>query len=288
MFSVVSAKQYEIRPSVGKGLGVFAVHDIKRGTRIMCERAVMSIPSSNGLDVPAAFLKLSMDDQAVFRSLHCRPLGVKDAEMTDLLRMHPIQRFKAAPLSVHEQVEVMAIFETNDFGIEGGSAIFPEASRINHSCVPNVFHGWNITLGTETIHALRDISRGEELTTTYGKICRDHASRQLDLSRRYGFRCICKACDVSTAFGKASEKRRNRLFQLDQDLARYRHWPIKSSLQNDRQALCAVEESLKLLQEEGIENFELGRKFVLKENLDLAEHNKLTILKLQRSGEPEC
>lgn len=46
----------------------------------------------------------------------------------------------------------MAIFETNNFGIEGGSAIFLEASRINHSCMPNVFHGWNITLGAETIH----------------------------------------------------------------------------------------------------------------------------------------
>lgn len=98
--------------------------------------------------------------------------------------------------------------------------------------------------------------------TTYRKISRDHASRQLDLSRIYGFRCICKACDVSAAFSKASEKRRNRLFQLDQELVMYRHWPIQSSLQNDRQALCAVEESLELLQEEGVENIELGRKFV--------------------------
>lgn len=124
----------------------------------MCERPMMNKLGTNVLDVPAAFLKLSKDDQAVFRSLHCRSLGVKDAETTDLLRMNPFQRFRAAALSVEEQVRVMAIFETNNFGIEGGSAIFPEASRINHSCVPNVFHGWNIALGTEIIYATRDIS----------------------------------------------------------------------------------------------------------------------------------
>lgn len=258
---LVSAKQYEVRPS-RKGLGLFAVQDIKRGTGIMCEQPMMSIPSTNVVDVPAAFLKLSKDKQATFRSLHFRPLGVKDAEKTDLLRIHPFQKLKAAAIAAKEQVEVMAIFQTNNFGIESGSAIFPVASRCNHSCVPNVFHGWNTTLGAETNHAVRDNSQGEVLVTTYRRICRDHASPQLEKSRSCGSKCICTACDVFTTFGKASEKRRKRLFQLDQDLARYEHLPMTSSFQKDRQALCAIEESLELLQEEGIENIELGRKFV--------------------------
>lgn len=39
---------------------------------------------------------------------------------------------------------------------------------------------------------------------------------------------------------------------------------MTSSFQNNRQPLCAMEESLKLLQEEeeGIDNMELGRKVV--------------------------
>lgn len=37
---------------------------------------------------------------------------------------------------------------------------------------------------------------------------------------------------------------------------------MTSSFQNNRQALCAMEECLKLLQEEGIDNTELGRKVV--------------------------
>lgn len=56
---LVSAKQYEIRPSVGKGLGIFAVQDITHGTRITWEEPMMRIPSTNRMDVPAAFLKFS-------------------------------------------------------------------------------------------------------------------------------------------------------------------------------------------------------------------------------------
>lgn len=37
----------------------------------------------------------------------------------------------------------MAIYETNAFEAGLGSVIYPEASRINHSCLPNVHHCWN-------------------------------------------------------------------------------------------------------------------------------------------------
>ena len=40
-------------------------------------------------------------------------------------------------------------------------------SRINHVCDCNCHHEWNAAIGMETIHALRPIACGEELTITY-------------------------------------------------------------------------------------------------------------------------
>lgn len=89
---------------------------------------MMRIPSTNRMDVPAAFLKFSKvtkphsgrytvghwESETLGQLIYCAYIRCSDSRQ---------QRF-----FVKEQVEVMAIFETNNFGIEGGSAIFLEAS----------------------------------------------------------------------------------------------------------------------------------------------------------------
>lgn len=213
------------------------------------------------MDVPAEFAKLSPDEQALFLSLHCRRLDARDAARTSIIRAQPSLRPSAAALSIEELVKIMAIYETNTFEAGEGSVICPEASRINHSCLPNVHHCWNKSIGRETVHAVKDIAAGEEILTTYVKICIDHAEREKQLER-YGFTCDCPACDTSTAFGRASAKRRKRLFRIDQDLAMHSTLPMLSPFSNDRKALCAVLEYAKLLREEGVEDMELTRKYV--------------------------
>lgn len=155
----------------------------------------------------------------------------------------------------------MAIYETNSFGAGVGSVVCPEASRINHSCLPNVHHCWNKSTGRETVHAVRDIAAGEEILTTYVPLSIDHAEREKQLNP-YGFSCDCPACDISTPFGRASQKRRKRLFRIDQDLAMHSTVPMLSPFSNDREALAAVLEYAKLLSQEGLENMELTRMYV--------------------------
>ena len=227
----------------------------------MCERPLIYLTQGNAMDVPAEFAKLSPDEQALFLSLHCRRLDARDAARTSIIRAQPSLRPSAAALSIEELVKIMAIYETNTFEAGEGSVICPEASRINHSCLPNVHHCWNKSIGRETVHAVKDIAAGEEILTTYVQICIDHAEREKQLER-YGFTCDCPACDTSTAFGRASAKRRKRLFRIDQDLAMHSTLPMLSPFSNDRKALCAVLEYAKLLREEGVENMELTRKYV--------------------------
>ena len=259
--SGTSTKLYEIKEAAGKGLGVFAVQGLKRGTRIMCEPPLIHITRKNLMDVPAEFAKLSPDKQALLHSLSCRQLTAQDDARTSIIRVQQGLGASAAALSVEEHVKILAIFETNAFEADEGSVLCPEASRINHSCLPNVHHCWNNTIGRETVHAVKDIAAGEEILTTYVGICIDRAERENQLSR-YGFSCDCPACDVSTTFGRASEKRRKHLFPIDQNLAMHGTLPMLSPFKNDREALAAVLEIAELLRQEGLENMELTRACV--------------------------
>ncbi|KAL8686652.1 MAG: hypothetical protein Q9218_006958 [Villophora microphyllina] len=251
-------KRYEVKMLYGKGLGAFATENIKRGTRIMCEKPLFRTRTLNIMQVPAAFAKLSKSDQDQIRTLSHYKLGNVDAQRLKHLHDHPEVQKAAANISAKDQVVIMAIHQTNCFEADDGSVICLDASRINHSCLPNVNHTWNKNIGAETIHAARDIAAGEEPLTTYIPGSRTYDQRKQALSI-YGFTCSCKACEISTGHGKASEERRERLLDIDQALAMHDRMPMFSPYRTDEQALDAVLEALKLQQEEGIETQEMSR-----------------------------
>ncbi|KAL8730712.1 MAG: hypothetical protein Q9166_003904 [cf. Caloplaca sp. 2 TL-2023] len=171
----ISEQIYEIKATASKGLGVFATQDIRRGTRIMCERPLIHSKRQSLADIPSEFLKISSDDQGRLLSLHRQ----KQEELDVLRRqvLHARQGTGETPsaLSVEEQLEIMAIFESNSFEADDGAILCHHASRINHSCLPNVHHSWNELLGRETVHAVQDIAAGQEILTTYTKIDQDMA-----------------------------------------------------------------------------------------------------------------
>jgi SET domain-containing protein len=61
---------------------------------------------------------------------------------------------------------------------------------VNHSCLPNAHNSWNSDAKWETIHAIRYIKPGEEITISYDK------GGSSDFRRTYlkdalGFDCNC-------------------------------------------------------------------------------------------------
>ncbi|KAG6093084.1 hypothetical protein E4U30_004676 [Claviceps sp. LM220 group G6] len=75
-------------------------------------------------------------------------------------------------------------------------AIFVEASRINHNCENNAQHYWKDDIKRLTVHALRDIHPGEEITTSYGSFPYSQKLRQVMFEANFGFKCSCRLCSL--------------------------------------------------------------------------------------------
>ena len=96
------------------------------------------------------------------------------------------------------------------------AAVFATIARFNHSCIPSCYAAWNPNLGRQTVHALRAISAGEELTIAYlGGTAWDgrRSRRREELWRKYRFWCTCEACSLSGESFACSEARRANLFE---------------------------------------------------------------------------
>lgn len=91
--------------------------------------------------------------------------------------------------SLHRKV--LGIYYANAFaeGVFEGPG-----TRINHSCLPNVYYAYNAVTKKLVFHATRDIAVGEELSVTYlaeeSFHARDERQRLLE---DFGFRCECEA-----------------------------------------------------------------------------------------------
>jgi hypothetical protein len=246
---------------------MFSTNFIPRGTRIFREPPLLLLEKSHGEEiyhVPIKFQQLSPNDKTSYLSLAATPNVDRDPgrlEWLQILSETPIHAELDLPMAVRQQV--LQIFETNSFSADAGSAIVYQASRMNHSCTPNVYHNWNAGLGDRgelTVHAIRDISPGEEILTSYINICAYQSKRQEQLNR-YGFQCDCAACDTRTQFGKDSEERRQRLCVVNRKVVEKYLWPDRSVSGGDHgETLDAVVEIIRLLQAEGVVHMELTRQ----------------------------
>jgi len=266
---------FEIRPSPGKGYGIFALRQIIRGTCVFSEKALMLLPI-NGRDQAKAniheeFKKLNPEQLQEFGMLACT-MEALDPGTDDQVRSRLIAEGRSGAeleRATAEELRLRAIFHTNvvstGFKDDFGSGIFPTFSRLNHSCTPNVEIDFKPKLGQQTVFATRDIDAGEELTTSYIGLlhCRD---QRADALRKWTVDCDCNACkDLHE-----SEPRRKRLFDINQLLAMYERnmlsspdFPTATPPTNDGEALVLGQEMVQLLKDEGIVGIELASAYVV-------------------------
>ena len=175
----------------GKGQGLVATQDIPRGTRILAEKPLFKIPVEGTspkvveMEIANKLKLLSKDELRAFLSLRNNVPGTS----TPFLN---IVRTNSLPLGHGSQTT------------EGG--VFLEVSRINHACLPNCQHTWNTDIGQETIHAVKDIHKGEELTITYLYNVQTYAIRQQHLKDSFDFTCSCQLCSLSEEDRAISDK----------------------------------------------------------------------------------
>ncbi|RYN26183.1 hypothetical protein AA0115_g7247 [Alternaria tenuissima] len=202
---------YTIRAIPNKGYGCFALSDLPRGTRILSDTPLLIVPVANYMlsDIEKAFAELTPD--------HRIHESVLPKERTRIEQQHAARTGKEASL--------ISIFQTNCMEMNAGAAVFPHASRFNHSCNPNACFSFNPSTGRENIHVMNLISAGTEITLSYCDMMHDKPLRAYEL-KHYGFVCDCPACaddeDDEESFGTKSAERRFRLAELERETRFFR------------------------------------------------------------------
>lgn len=191
---------YEVRIVPGTGMmGMFAARDIAAGERLISEAPLARWAVRAG----------SSREERI-RSFAETVVDFTPQQTAKLLALSEAGHFS----KVKGKRTLMGTWLTNALPInyedgQGGSsssgadheeeaAVFETICRINHACSPSCHHEWNPALGTETVHALKSIPRGSELSISYLMPAgRTRAERQERLSRQFGFECTCSLCSLA-------------------------------------------------------------------------------------------
>lgn len=172
---------YELKDIPGKGKGLVATINVPQGTRILCEEAVIQIPHNHD----------ELGSKRLQRHVRQQVNALTEQQRLAFLSLHNIYPYK----SPTEQY--IGIIRTNALPIEDGETgrgIFLEASRINHACDNNTQKSWNENIKRHTVHALRDINEGEEITVYYLAVHNSRQARQEALRAKFKFSCSCRIC----------------------------------------------------------------------------------------------
>ena len=263
---------YELVVINSKGYGLFATENIPRGTRILDESPLIIIPSSSmrhGIPVlNIEELTIALDalspqqHESYFELCHDPSAAVKARK-----RIHKAQELSKDAIvhrefpnayKIESMVKLHAIYQTNVVRLgddeTSGTGVFPLASRINHSCVPNLQIHCVPSDNKLIAHAVRHINKGEELTINYCSKVWIPRKQRNDIFGRCGFNCACRACAGLQA--AASQERREAMLALEYDLIPFdqpdRFNPHFGTPQTPQQALEVAEALIELLIAEGI------------------------------------
>jgi hypothetical protein len=216
---------YEIRAIPGKGYGCFAKKALERGTRILADDPLLSVPMADYMmsDIKEAFGKLSPAQQELYFTLHSGH-GQDAKKWPSYIHPYVVGKERARIQEQHEArvgaaPSLISIFQINCMEKGAGAAVFPHAARFNHCCNPNASFSWNSAIGKETIHIMNAVEAGHEITISYCDMVHDSRLRTWELSH-YGFTCDCPACgdeDDETSFAYSSAQRRFRLRELESE-----------------------------------------------------------------------
>lgn len=203
---------FRVSHAGAKGFGVFATRPIARGTRIMADRILLSIDNEDASVLDAA-ARLSAEDRHSLLGL-----SMNDAKRKSLTYLATAAWGSFPSLGdITQSRHLLNIFYNNNFSLSGTSgkrAVFLNVARLNHSCIPNAQGNLNTALpGRQfTIHALRAIGEGEEITISYlHDELAIRSARQQKLQEGYGFECACEICSIKDSGERHDQSHQRRL-----------------------------------------------------------------------------
>ncbi|KAK1988804.1 hypothetical protein LZ30DRAFT_577316 [Colletotrichum cereale] len=232
----------------GKGLGLIASRPIRRGQRIMAQPPAVVVHRRFVDDI---------DPEGQYRVLEDAAAHLPEA--TRAVFMAQMGQAAAARRSTGQRVH--DIMHTNSFElglkISDGHHFgnYPEVSRFNHDCRPNVAFYIDDSDLRHYTHAVRDIRPGEELTISYVDSLTARVVRQDRAQRNWGFGCACAHCSLPEPLARASDQRLIRMWEIEQQLS---HWNGEAVDEEMIERLVALYRQEELDRSHGADAFRLA------------------------------
>jgi hypothetical protein len=231
----------EVRETPAKGKGLFATRSIKAGTLVFKESPLINLSreeETSSKSIKAAFNALDKTQKRAYKAL----FDLQKGDVDLVVGIYYSNCYSTDAFAIEESKNPLA---------HGGSCIGALASRINHSCIPNVclFYVPPDGKGKPAemhFYAFRPIAKGKEILSNYNKhMFNSTKKRQQMLLHQYGFTCFCEACVPPSDFWAKSDKRRGEMRKLIEELAGLeREWEKRSALSSGpetiRQAIYAL------------------------------------------------
>lgn len=197
------------------GKGLFATRSFRPGEIVFHETPFFKVPTfscENNLDIMEDSVRFELNNPANFK------VKKKFFALSDKYE-----------LSGQEKTAV-GIIETN--GLPMGEAkkgkppeeagMYEIMCRMNHSCVPNVHHQYNLLLKRHEIRCIRRIEAGEEILTNYFYVAgKTFEERQRLQKEKWNFNCCCTRCSLEQSSVEArveGDKFEKRLAKLDEEI----------------------------------------------------------------------
>jgi hypothetical protein len=234
---------YAVEDVPGKGKGLIATKDITKGARIISEKPVLTLGQ-----------QIADMEQLQVRIYH-QVSSLSEDQQREFLSMGNVYPY------TNSSERWLGIFRTNALPMgpdldTGG--IFFNTCRINHACDNNAQNFWNENLNQLTIHAIRDIRKGEEITIYYLHSRRNRRARQEDLWENFKFRCSCRLCSLPPDQSRDSDSKLDRIHVLDCIIDQ---GGLPGLVSSARRMLSYVDEQVQLWSEPTPDEVGLGRAY---------------------------
>lgn len=191
---------YAVEEVPGKGTGLIATKDILQGTRIISEKPAITVGSHI-----ASMKQLETRITQQVRAL-------SEDQQREFFTMANIYPY------TNPTERNRGVFQTNALPIGpdlDAGGVFLKACRINHACDSNATNFWNDNINELTIHAVRDIRKGEEITISYLSSRRNRRMRQAELQKNFKFTCCCRLCSLPPGESRNCDSKLDRIYVMD-------------------------------------------------------------------------
>ncbi|KAM7213816.1 het domain protein [Rhypophila decipiens] len=195
----------------GKGLGLLASRPLTRSSPVMAKTPALLIhrsfleglpPSSEQqslLDTAASYLPSALQKEFWSQMGHFGGHKILDIMATNSFQMNLDP--KGQDQSAHHYGN------------------YPEVSRFNHDCRPNVAFYIDKTTLRHTTTVVRPVEEGGELTISYLDVTRARVERQSRAKMAWGFECSCKQCALPAPLAKRSDERLEEIARMEKKLS---------------------------------------------------------------------